>query len=55
MAAEIREAFPEATVDLVESSGGVFEVSVDGRLVFSKRRLGRHAGPGEIAALMERA
>jgi len=41
-------------VDLVESSGGVFEVMVDGRLVFSKRTLGRHANPGEVLQLMER-
>jgi selenoprotein W-related protein len=37
----------------VESAGGVFEVTVDGRLVFSKKRLGRHAEPGEILRLME--
>jgi selT/selW/selH-like putative selenoprotein len=36
----------------VESSGGVFEVTVDGRLVFSKKALGRHAGPGEILRLI---
>jgi selT/selW/selH-like putative selenoprotein len=35
-------------VQLVESSGGVFEVTCDGLLVFSKRALGRHARPGEI-------
>jgi len=39
-------------VDLVESSGGVFEVTVDGRLVFSKRALNRHAEPGEIMGLI---
>jgi selenoprotein W-related protein len=39
-------------VELVESSGGVFEVTVDDRLVFSKKRLGRHAEPGEILGLM---
>jgi hypothetical protein len=31
----------------------VFEVTVDGRLVFSKKRLGRHAEPGEILRAME--
>jgi selenoprotein W-related protein len=39
-------------VDLRESSGGVFEVTVDGRLVFSKRRLGRHAEPGEVLRMI---
>jgi hypothetical protein len=26
----------------------VFEVEVDGRVVFSKKKLGRHAEPGEV-------
>jgi selenoprotein W-related protein len=39
-------------VRLIESSGGVFEVSVEGRLVFSKRKLGRHAEPGEVVRLL---
>ena len=37
---------------MVRSSGGVFEVSVDGRVVFSKKALGRHAEPGEIVRLI---
>jgi len=40
---------------LVPSSGGRFEVSVDGRLVFSKAALGRHAEPGEVLDQVERA
>jgi selenoprotein W-related protein len=36
----------------VESSGGVFDVAVDGRVVFSKKAMGRHAEPGEIVKLM---
>jgi hypothetical protein len=32
----------------------VFEVRADGELVFSKKALGRHAQPGEVAALMEK-
>jgi len=35
---------------MVPSSGGVFEVSVEGRLVFSKRAARRHPEPGEVAA-----
>jgi selenoprotein W-related protein len=34
------------------SSGGVFEVTVDGRRVFSKKALNRHAEPGEILRLI---
>ena len=48
MAAEIEAAYPDATVSLVEASGGLFEVSVDGELVFSKSALNRHAEPGEV-------
>jgi predicted Rdx family selenoprotein len=50
--AEILEVFPAADVQLVESSGGVFEVTVDGDLIFSKGALGRHAQPGEVLLLL---
>ncbi len=55
MAAEIEQAFPGALVELIGSSGGVFEVVVDGNLVFSKKQLGRHAEPGEVVELMKKA
>lgn len=35
---------------LIPSKGGVFEVTVNGELVFSKKALDRHAEPGEIRA-----
>jgi selenoprotein W-related protein len=44
----------DADVRLVPSSGGVFEVTVDGNLVFSKKALRRHAQPGEILQLIAR-
>jgi selenoprotein W-related protein len=40
---------------MIESAGGVFEVDVDGHKVFSKKKLGRHAEPGEIARLIRQA
>jgi selenoprotein W-related protein len=40
------------TVELLPSSKGRFEVTVDGELVFSKAALGRHAEPGEVAGLV---
>ena len=52
MAAEIRDAFPDVTVELIPSGGGRFEVTVDGRPVFEKSRLGRHASPGEVVRLL---
>lgn len=39
-------------IDLKPSSGGRFEVSLDGELIFSKASLKRHAEPGEIAAIV---
>ena len=39
-------------IELVPSSKGRFEVTLDGELIFSKAALGRHAKPGEIAALV---
>jgi selT/selW/selH-like putative selenoprotein len=41
-------------VRLVQASGGLFEVSVDGQLVFSKKALRRHAAPGEVRQAIER-
>ena len=38
---------------IIPSRGGVFEVTVDGELVFSKKELDRHAEPGEIRKLIE--
>ena len=35
---------------LIPSSGGVFDVVVNGELVFSKKAVGRHAEPGEVQA-----
>jgi selenoprotein W-related protein len=51
--ATLRESFPEADVTLTPSGGGVFEVRLDGRLVFSKKALGRHPQPGEILGLLK--
>lgn len=39
-------------ISLIPGDGGVFEVKVDGELVFSKIQLGRHAEPGEVVRLM---
>jgi selT/selW/selH-like putative selenoprotein len=35
-------------VTLVTGNKGVFDVEVDGRLVYSKKVEGRHARPGEV-------
>src|SRR4029077_16095022 len=38
-------------VELVKGVAGVFEITVDGKLVFSKKQLGRRPGDVEIDAL----
>jgi len=40
------------TVTLVPSDGGKFEVTVNGDLLFSKKKLARHAEPGEVLGLI---
>ena len=39
-------------IELVPSSKGRFEVTLDGDLIFSKAALHRHAKPGEVAAIV---
>ncbi len=50
LAAEVFEEFRDCDIhlELVPSSGGVFEVSVGGRLVYSKKATGRLPGADEI-------
>ena len=52
MAAALQDAWPDADVGLTPSGGGVFEVKLDDALLFSKKRLGRHAQPGEVLGLI---
>ena len=41
-----------STLELIPSKGGVFEVTIDGDLIFSKKELGRHAKAGEVMKLI---
>jgi len=41
-----------AEVELVPSTGGVFEITVDGKLIFSKKEMQRFPEEGEIAGLL---
>ena len=40
-----------ATVELVEAGGGIFDIELDGRLVFSKKAAGRFPDEDDLAAL----
>lgn len=47
MAAEIQKKFGTEP-ELIKGRGGVFEVTVEGQLLFSKKQLGRFPEPGEV-------
>jgi selenoprotein W-related protein len=51
LAAELKSHFG-ADAELIASHNGVYEVSVDGKLVFSKRSLGRFPNDGEVLELI---
>lgn len=40
-------------ITLIPSGGGVFEVMVNGELIYSKKQTERHAEEGEIPKLMK--
>ena len=44
-----------ATVELIKGKDGVFEVTVDGDLVFSKRALGRFPEEAEVTHVVREA
>jgi selenoprotein W-related protein len=55
MAEELFEEFGQAfDILLIPSKGGVFEVAVDGDLVYSKLETGRHAEYAEVAQPIRR-
>jgi selenoprotein W-related protein len=41
--------------ELIQSSGGVFEIEYGGNLVFSKKNLGRFPNEGEVLGLIKKA
>ncbi len=53
MAAELKEKFG-ADVELIRGDNGIFDVEVDGKLIFSKYEKGRFPNPGEIEALIKK-
>jgi selenoprotein W-related protein len=46
--ATLEKEYPGIEVELVKSAGGAFEVSIDGRKIFSKLDLGRFPEHSEI-------
>jgi selenoprotein W-related protein len=39
--------------ELIKGHGGVFEVTVNGKSIFSKKKLGRFPEPGEVEGQLE--
>jgi selT/selW/selH-like putative selenoprotein len=52
LAADLQDAL-DVESELLKGGAGVFDVVVDGELVFSKARSGRFPNDGEILALLE--
>ena len=44
----------KTNIDLVASSGGVFEITVDDKLVFSKKKEGRFPTDNELMELVRK-
>lgn len=47
----MREAFG-VDAELIQGSGGIFDVIVDGKKVYSKHSTGRFPEPGEVVKAM---
>lgn len=53
MAEILREFEPDVeTITLIPSDGGRFEVTVNGKLIYSKLQTGRHVNQGELVQLI---
>ena len=53
----MRDFFEErfiTNIDLVASSGGVFEITIDDKLVFSKKKEGRFPTDNELIELVRK-
>jgi len=44
----LKKRYPAVEVELIRSAGGVFEVTAEGRLVYSKKQTGRFPQNYEI-------
>jgi len=49
----VKEKF-KTNIELVASSGGVFEITVDNKLVFSKKKEGRFPTDNELVRLVRK-
>lgn len=52
MAADLENKFGESS-ELIQSSGGVFEIEADGMLLYSKKALNRFPEDGEVEQIYQ--
>lgn len=53
MKATLEKEIPDVEVELIKSDGGAFEVTADGKKVFSKLELGRFPEHSEIIDMLK--
>lgn len=49
---ELKSKFEHVNIELISSGGGVFEVTLDNNLIFSKKALERFPEEGEVEKLI---
>ena len=54
MAAELKKRLGVDS-KLIPGGGGVFDVSLDGKVLFSKKAVGRYPEPEEIIGMLQKA
>jgi len=50
---ELKSKFDHVNIKLISSGGGVFEVTLDNKLIFSKKALERFPDEGEVEKLIQ--
>ena len=53
MEQHLKTKYDGAAIELIFSGGGVFEVTLENELIFSKKSLGRFPDDGEIDTLID--
>jgi len=52
--AELKQNFPNMEISLISSGGGVFEIVLDGKLIFSKKAINRFPEKGEVLRIINK-
>ena len=52
--AELKQNFPNMEISLISSGGGVFEIVLDGKLIFSKKSINRFPEKGEVVRIINK-